>query len=92
MTWLHLMRRNLWLALITVLLAAGVAALVTLRAEPRYEARVTFYVTAPAAGPAPAQQLDQRIRSYAGLVTSDAPDEFEALAGRCAVFRFDPLD
>ncbi|OBF28637.1 nitroreductase family deazaflavin-dependent oxidoreductase [Mycobacterium sp. ACS4331] len=28
----------------------------------------------------------------AGLVTSDAPDEFEALAGRCAVFRFDPLD
>lgn len=27
----------------------------------------------------------------AGLVTEGRPDEFEALAGRCAVFRFDPL-
>jgi deazaflavin-dependent oxidoreductase (nitroreductase family) len=25
-----------------------------------------------------------------GLVTDATPDEFEALAGRCAVFRFDP--
>lgn len=25
-----------------------------------------------------------------GLVTNGKPDEFEALAGRCAVFRFDP--
>ncbi|KAA0086958.1 nitroreductase family deazaflavin-dependent oxidoreductase [Mycolicibacterium sp. P9-64] len=25
-----------------------------------------------------------------GLVTHGTPDEFEALAGRCAVFRFDP--
>lgn len=27
----------------------------------------------------------------AGLVTEATPDEFEALAGRCAVFRFDPI-
>ncbi len=27
----------------------------------------------------------------AGLVTDGTPDEFEKLAGRCAVFRFDPL-
>ena len=27
-----------------------------------------------------------------GLVTDGTPDEFEALAGRCAVFRFDPPD
>ncbi|WP_167106535.1 nitroreductase family deazaflavin-dependent oxidoreductase [Mycobacterium sp. DL592] len=27
----------------------------------------------------------------AGLVTEGKPDEFEALAGRCAVFRFDPI-
>lgn len=27
----------------------------------------------------------------AGLVTGPHPDEFEALAGRCAVFRFDPV-
>ncbi|BDX34415.1 hypothetical protein TUM20985_49620 [Mycobacterium antarcticum] len=26
-----------------------------------------------------------------GLVTGPNPDEFEALAGRCAVFRFDPI-
>ena len=28
----------------------------------------------------------------AGLVTGPDPDEFEALAGRCPVFRFDPCD
>jgi deazaflavin-dependent oxidoreductase (nitroreductase family) len=27
----------------------------------------------------------------AGLVSGPVPEEFEALAGRCAVFRFDPL-
>jgi len=27
----------------------------------------------------------------AGLVKEGSPDEFEALAGRCAVFRFDPV-
>lgn len=27
----------------------------------------------------------------AGLVTGPHPDEFEALAGRCPVFRFDTL-
>jgi len=27
----------------------------------------------------------------AGLVSEGRPEEFEALAGRCAVFRFDPL-
>lgn len=28
----------------------------------------------------------------AGLVTRGTPEEFEALAGTCAVFRFDPID
>jgi deazaflavin-dependent oxidoreductase (nitroreductase family) len=28
----------------------------------------------------------------AGLVTGPNPDEFEALAGRCPVFRFDPVN
>ncbi len=27
----------------------------------------------------------------AGLITEGTPEEFEALAGRCAVFRFDPV-
>lgn len=27
----------------------------------------------------------------AGLVTDGTPDEFEALAGRCAIFRLDPI-
>ena len=30
------------------------------------------------------------IMKDAGVVKSDSPDEFEALAGRCAVFRFAP--
>ena len=28
----------------------------------------------------------------AGLVTGPNPDEFESLAGRCAVFRFDAVN
>lgn len=28
----------------------------------------------------------------AGLVTDGRPEEFEALAGRCAVFRFEPIE
>ena len=28
----------------------------------------------------------------AGLVTGPNPDEYEALAGRCPVFRFDPIN
>ncbi len=28
----------------------------------------------------------------AGLITEGRPEEFEALAGRCSVFRFDPAD
>ncbi|OBG67826.1 nitroreductase family deazaflavin-dependent oxidoreductase [Mycobacterium sp. E3339] len=28
----------------------------------------------------------------AGLVTEGRPEEFEALAGRCAVFRFEPIE
>ena len=28
----------------------------------------------------------------AGLVTGPNPDEYEALAGRCPVFRFDPVN
>ena len=27
----------------------------------------------------------------AGLVSQGTPEEFEALAGRCSVFRFDPV-
>jgi hypothetical protein len=27
----------------------------------------------------------------AGLITNGRPEEFEALAGRCAVFRLDPV-
>jgi len=27
----------------------------------------------------------------AGLITGPNPDEYEALAGRCPVFRFDPV-
>jgi hypothetical protein len=31
------------------------------------------------------------IMKKSGLVANGEPEEFEALAGRCAVFRFDPV-
>ena len=31
------------------------------------------------------------VMKEAGVVRTDSPDEFEALAGRCAVFRIEPL-
>ncbi len=31
------------------------------------------------------------VMKQAGLITDGSPDEFEALAGRCAVFRLDPV-
>jgi hypothetical protein len=41
-------------------------------------------------------RTDERVRvvsfmTRSGLVSGPNPDEFEALAGRCAVFRVDPV-
>ncbi|MEH0974821.1 polysaccharide biosynthesis tyrosine autokinase [Micromonospora sp. CPCC 205546] len=72
---LRLVRRHWWIVLLTVMVALGVTALVTVRAQPRYVASVTFFVTTPSQGVTDAYQgglfLQQRVKSYAELLTSD---------------------
>ncbi|MCZ7437258.1 polysaccharide biosynthesis tyrosine autokinase [Micromonospora sp. WMMC241] len=73
--YLRLVRRHWWIVLITVMFAVGAAALVTVRTPPRYQATVTFFVTTPSQGVTDAYQgslfLQQRVKSYADLLTSD---------------------
>ncbi|GAB3842577.1 hypothetical protein GCM10029963_15870 [Micromonospora andamanensis] len=72
---LRLVRRHWWIVLVTLMVALGVTALVTVRAQPRYVASVTFFVTTPSQGVTDAYQgglfLQQRVKSYAELLTSD---------------------
>ncbi|MGW9194340.1 polysaccharide biosynthesis tyrosine autokinase [Micromonospora chersina] len=73
--YLRLVRRHWWIVLVTVMIALGAAALVTVRTAPRYEASVTFFVTTPSQGVTDAYQgslfLQQRVKSYGDLLTSD---------------------
>ena len=73
--YLRLVRRHWWIVLVTVMLGLGTAALVTVRTAPRYEASVTFFVTTPSQGVTDAYQgslfLQQRVKSYGDLLTSD---------------------
>lgn len=72
---LRLVRQRWWVVLTAVLLALGVAGVVTIRSEPRYASSVTFFVTIPSQGVTDAYQgglfLQQRVKSYADLLTSD---------------------
>ena len=73
--YLRHVRRHWWVALVTVMVALGASAFVTVRAQPRYVASVTFFVTTPNPGVSDAYQgglfLQQRVKSYADLLTSD---------------------
>ncbi len=75
LNYLRLIRRHWWIVLITVMVALGTAALITVRAPARYQASVTFFVTTPSQGVTDAYQgglfLQQRVKSYADLLTSD---------------------
>jgi capsular exopolysaccharide synthesis family protein len=72
---LRVLRRNWWVVLVTVMISLGVAALMTVRAQPRYVASVTFFVTTPSQGVSDAYQgsvfMQQRVKSYADLLQSD---------------------
>ncbi|SCG50939.1 capsular exopolysaccharide family [Micromonospora echinaurantiaca] len=72
---LRLVRQHWWIVLLTIMVALGVTAFVTVRAEPRYVASVTFFVTTPSQGVTDAYQggllMQQRVKSYAELLTSD---------------------
>jgi capsular exopolysaccharide synthesis family protein len=69
-------RRRWWLVLGSVVVALGVAAAITVFTPPRYEASVTFFVSAQTkGGVTDAYQGDlfsqQRVASYVDLLTSD---------------------
>ncbi|BCJ56664.1 polysaccharide biosynthesis tyrosine autokinase [Micromonospora endophytica] len=72
---LRLVRRHWWIVLVTLMVSLGVTALVTVRAQPRYLATVTYFVTTPSQGVSDAYQgglfLQQRVKSYEQLLTSD---------------------
>ncbi|SCG44639.1 polysaccharide biosynthesis tyrosine autokinase [Micromonospora halophytica] len=74
-TYLRLIRRHWWIVLVTLMVAIGSAALITVRTPPRYVASVTFFVTTPSQGVTDAYQgslfLQQRVKSYADLLRSD---------------------
>ncbi|MFE9655046.1 polysaccharide biosynthesis tyrosine autokinase [Micromonospora sp. NPDC006431] len=75
LSYLRLVRRHWWIVLVTVMVAVGAAALITVRTPPSYQGSVTFFVTTPSQGVTDAYQgglfLQQRVKSYADLLTSD---------------------
>ncbi|MEU3455143.1 polysaccharide biosynthesis tyrosine autokinase [Micromonospora sp. NPDC006766] len=75
LNYLRLIRRHWWIVLITVMVALGTAALITVRTPAQYQASVTFFVTTPSQGVSDAYAgglfLQQRVKSYADLLTSD---------------------
>jgi capsular exopolysaccharide synthesis family protein len=68
-------RRHWWVVLVTLMVTLGISAFLTVRAQPRYVASVTFFVTTPNQGVTDAYQgglfLQQRVKSYADLLSSD---------------------
>lgn len=68
-------RKRWWLVLGSVLVALGVAMLVTALTPPRYAASVTFFVGTQTTGVSDAYQgnlfSQQRVKSYVDLLTSD---------------------
>ncbi|WP_434739969.1 polysaccharide biosynthesis tyrosine autokinase [Micromonospora sp. SH-82] len=73
--YLRAVRRHWWIALVTVMVSLGLTTVVTLRAQPRYAATVTFFVTTPNQGVSEAYQggifMQQRVKSYVDLLQSD---------------------
>jgi len=73
--YLRILRRRWWLVFGATVLAAGLAVAITMHTPPEYATSVTFFVTMPATGVSDAYQGDlfsqQRVKSYADLLTSD---------------------
>lgn len=71
---LRAVRKHWWLPVLSLVVAVGLAALVTARATPMYASTVTFYVAA-STDTGTALQADEfaqrRINSYVGVLTSD---------------------
>ncbi|GLW31720.1 polysaccharide biosynthesis tyrosine autokinase [Actinoplanes regularis] len=73
--YLRVARRHWWLPLISVVLAFGVALIVTLNTTPVYAARVTFFFSTPLASVSELYGASMfnasRLATYAKLLTSD---------------------
>jgi capsular exopolysaccharide synthesis family protein len=73
--YLRAARHRWWLVLGVLALAIGAAAAVTAHTTPRYATTMTFFVTTPHDGISDAYQgglfSQQRVKSYADLLTSD---------------------
>jgi capsular exopolysaccharide synthesis family protein len=73
--YLGVAKRHWWLLAVWVLVAIAAAMVVTWKTTPVYAARVTFFFTAPMAGPAelyPASMFSTgRLATYAALLGSD---------------------
>lgn len=73
--YLRALRQRWWVVLATVMVALGIAGFLTVRATPQYASSVTFFVTSPGQGMSDAYQgglfLQQRVKSYVDLLTSD---------------------
>lgn len=59
-------RRHWWVVLVTVMVALGVSAFLTVRAQPRYVASVTFFVTTPNQGSRTPTRADSSSSSVSG--------------------------
>lgn len=85
--YLRAIRRRWWLVVGSVVLALAAATLVTALTPPRYEASVTFFVSAQTkGGVTDAYQGDlfsqQRVTSYVDLLTSDRLADMIVASGR----------
>jgi len=74
--YVQVLRKQWRLIVLCVLLAAGAAALLTMRATPQYQAQVTFFVSTPGEDTSSAYTgglfSQQRVRSYADIVAGPA--------------------
>jgi capsular exopolysaccharide synthesis family protein len=68
-------RKRWWMVMLAVLVALGIATVITVRTPPLYATSVTFFVTTPSSGVTDAYQgglfSQQRVTSYATLLTGD---------------------
>lgn len=72
---LHAVRKHWWMAVSAVLIAVGLAGVLTIRTTPQYATTMTFFVTTPGTGVTDSYQgglfSQQRVKSYTDLLTSD---------------------
>jgi capsular exopolysaccharide synthesis family protein len=73
--YIRVVRKSWWMVALALVVACGVATLITVRTPPQYATSTTFFITTPNNGVADAYQgglfSQQRVKSYANLLTGD---------------------